>query len=451
MPTKRKEYNYMARYTPTKQDSNSTFAFILLFIYTIAVFIRPHEMFQISVNWILVKTLIIFCFLVTLTFHRPLHWCLHHWLLVFLLPIIALSGFVNGSGAIGMGEVQKMIAAAIIPCFLFTTCVSSVKRQKYLMVICIVAVLCMIHNGHVQQTSPFNLGWALNTQGMEANDRETTVSRITYLGFFGDPNDIGLFLVMCIPFLVYFFTDGKSLTKILTLLVLATFIYGIYITGSRGTQLGALSLIPIYYLVLHAGPKIIIFTASVAPIAAVVVTGLSRNIDESANGRLEAWYAGIQMMLAHPITGIGKGNFADHHGLTAHNSYILILGELGIPGYTLWGGVLVSIVLSGYYFITKSKGIDKSTLNDEQLAELTINKTLFFSMIGFLVTAFFLSRSYTLVLFIFLGMSLASHIRLSKLMPELGKECFNTSVVLRSMLYCWAIIVAVYIALKMGL
>jgi hypothetical protein len=90
-------------------------------------------------------------------------------------------------------------------------------------------------------------------------------------------------------------------------------------------------------------------------------------------------------------------------------------------------------------------------LTDEQKTELKINKTLFFSMIGFLVTGFFLSRSYTVILFVFLGMTIASHIRLTKLMPELGKECFNTSVVFRSMLYCWAIIVAVYIALKLGL
>tara|TARA_B110000211_G_scaffold234792_1_gene306307 strand:- start:3666 stop:4775 length:1110 start_codon:yes stop_codon:yes gene_type:complete len=368
-----------------------------------------------------------------------------------LLPFIALSGFVNGSGAIGIGEAQKMIAATIIPLFLFSTCVTSVKRQKYLMVLCIVAVICMIHNGHYQQSSEFNLGWALDTQGMEANDRETTVSRMTYLGFFADPNDIGLFLVMCIPFIIYFFTQSKSLTKITMLLTLSAFIYGIYITGSRGTQLGALSLIPIYYLVLHAGPKIMIGAVSIAPIGAVVLTGLTKSIDASANGRLEAWYAGIQMMLSHPITGIGKGNFVDHHGLTAHNSYILILGELGIPGYTLWGGALVSIVLTGYLFIKKSSKIDYTTLNDEQIIELKINKTLFFSMIGFLVTGFFLSRSYTVILFVFLGMTIASHIRLTKLMPELGKECFNTSVVFRSMLYCWAIIVAVYVALKLGL
>lgn len=441
----------MSRYSPIEKNTNSSFAFFLLYLYTIAVFIRPHEMFQISVDWIIVKTLILLCFIVTLILHRPLNWYIHHWLLVALLPLIAVSGFINGSGGVGIDQAVKLIAAGIIPLFLFTNCVSSVKRQKYLMVACIVAVLCMIHNGHYQQSSQFNLGWALNTQGMEANDRETTVSRITYLGFFGDPNDIGMFLVMCLPFLAYFFTTGKFVTKITVLVTFTAFIYGIYITGSRGTQLGAISLIPIYYLVLYAGPKIMIIAVTLAPIAAVVLTSLTKNIDESANGRLEAWYAGIQMMLSHPITGIGKGRFWDEHGLTAHNSYILVVGELGIPGYTLWGGLLTSVVLTGYLFIKKSKDIDPTILNDEQKIELKINKTLFLSMIGFLVTAFFLSRSYTVILFVFLGMTLASHIRLTKLIPELGAECFNTNVVLRSMVYCWAIIIAVYIALKIGL
>ena len=195
----------MAKYSPINKNTNSSIAFFLLYLYTIAVFIRPHEMFQASVEWILVKVLIISCLIFTLILHRPLHWTIHHWFITLLLPLIVVSGFLNGSGAIGVTEAQKLISGAIIPFFLFTTCITNIKRQKYLMVLCILAVLIMIHNGHYQQTSEFNLGWAFDTQGMSANDRETTVSRMTYLGFFADPNDIGLFLVMCIPFIVFFF------------------------------------------------------------------------------------------------------------------------------------------------------------------------------------------------------------------------------------------------------
>jgi len=164
------------------------------------------------------------------------------------------------------------------------------------------------------------------------------------------------------------------------------------------------------------------------------------------------------------------------HGLVAHNSYIHILGELGIPGYSLWGGALVFTVIVSYSFIKfKNKEEDEfdnlsvpnrrssnlaSTKNEESLKlddetltlnrEYALNQTLFFSMVGFMVTAFFLSKTFHLLLFIFIGMSLASHIRLVKLEPKLEKF-FNTNIAIRSMLYCWIVIVAVYITLKMGL
>jgi O-antigen ligase len=194
-----------------------------------------------------------------------------------------------------------------------------------------------------------------------------------------------------------------------------------------------------------------------SPIAATVIASLQSNIDASANGRLEAWYAGIQMLIHNPIFGIGKGQFYDHHGLVAHNSYIHVAGELGVPGYSLWGGALIFTVLTGYLFIKASK-LKKDTeatasevVIDEAFEnERLLNKTLFFSLIGFMITGFFISRMFTLLLFIFMGMALASHIRMIKLKPEY-QEYFNKSVAFKSMGYCWVVIVAVYISLKLGL
>ena len=186
------------------------------------------------------------------------------------------------------------------------------------------------------------------------------------------------------------------------------------------------------------------------------------------------------MMLSNPIFGIGKGRFREEHGLVAHNSYVHIVGELGIPGYSLWGGALIFTALVGYHIIkyrnkeklerqaailttqkaslvnsqnTRKAKKDRQEQENKVITlntEYALNQTLFFSLVGFMVTAFFISRSYTLLLFIFIGMSLASHIRLVKLVPKL-EQFFSANIAIRSMLYCWVIIVAVYITLKMGL
>jgi hypothetical protein len=217
-------------------------------------------------------------------------------------------------------------------------------------------------------------------------------------------------------------------------------------THSRGTALGAASLVAFYFLITKAGAKVFFAAIISAPVAIVVLTLLTRNVDQSANGRLEAWYAGVLMLISYPL-GIGKGAFVDHHGLTAHNSYILVAGELGVLGYCLWGGALLLTVVTPYLFIKK---VDIAKVDSKLREELILNRVLFFSLIGFMVTGFFLSRSYTIILFIFIGMSIASQNRIITLSPEL-KEYTAGQYVSKSIMYSWFVIFAVYFSLKVAL
>jgi putative inorganic carbon (HCO3(-)) transporter len=443
----------MARYFPKNKIEDSPLGFFFLFLYTASVLIRPHEMFQISTQWITIKIFIIIAFGATVAMHRPIKMYPQHWMILALVPLIIMSGFLNGSGMIGIDQSERILVSALFPLFLYSNCITSIKRQHILMAVCLFAAILMVHNGHVQQTAFQGAGWALGTHSVgyiNLGER-----RITYLGFFNDPNDLGMFLVMNIPFAIYFYKKGQAVSKIIMFSILVALFYGIYLTGSRGTMLGAGALIAVYFIVMNAGPKLFITIVVLAPIAATVITSLQSNMDESADGRLEAWYAGVLMLLHNPIFGVGMGQFLEEHGLVAHNSFIHVAAELGVPGYSLWGGALIFTALTGYLFvqdrISKKKLNDaEKTLPPEEEAELFLNKTLFFSLVGFMITGFFISRMFTLLLFIFLGMAIASHIRLVKLNPEYAIH-FSTRLAVRSMLYCWSIIVAVYISLKLGL
>jgi putative inorganic carbon (HCO3(-)) transporter len=447
----------MARHFPKNSEDDSSIGFFFLFLYTASVLIRPHEMFQISIEWITIQIFIIIAFGSTIVMQRPIKMYPQHWMILGLVPLIIMSGFLNGSGMIGIEESKLIFISALIPFFLFANCITSIKRQHILMAVCLVAALLMVHNGHVQQTAYQGAGWALNTYSVgyiSLGER-----RITYLGFFNDPNDLGMFLVMNIPFAIYFYKKGSAITKLLMFGILTALLYGIYLTGSRGTALGAGALLGVYLVVMNAGPKLFIAIAALAPIAATVMASLQSSMDESADNRLEAWYAGILMLINNPVFGIGKGQFLEEHGIVAHNSYIHVAAELGIPGYSLWGGALVLTAFTGYLFIQKTKknntpdaklSITPEVISVECQNELSLNKTLFFSLIGFMITSFFISRSFSLLLFIFIGMALASHIRVIKLMPEL-QLCFDKPIIIKSMAYSWIIIIAVYMALKLGL
>lgn len=442
----------MPRRVPEKIQ-NAPLAFFFLVLYAISVLIRPHEMWLTSVTWMNIRVFIIFAFFITLFAHRPLKLYPQHWMLLGLIPLIAVSGFLNGSGMYGVEYSQQFFVNSIIPFFLFSTCLVTIKRQQVMMLVCLVAAMLMVHNGHVQQTASMGFGWALDTHSVGRillGER-----RITYLGFFNDPNDLGMFLVMNIPFAIYFYNRGTFLIKLVMLAVLVAIGYGIYLTDSRGTMLGAGALIGVYWLVMSAGAKLFIAIVALAPVAATVIASLQSNIDESADGRLEAWYAGIQMLMSNPVFGVGRGQFLEEHGLVAHNSYIHVAAELGVPGYSLWGGALIFTVLTGYLFIKARKAQLESDdeveeLSEESKHELLVNKTLFFALIGFMITGFFISRMFTVLLFVFMGMLLASHIRVVKSLPEF-QEYFTNNLAVKSMGYCWVIIVAVYISLKMGL
>lgn len=428
--------------------SDSTPAFLFLFIYTALVFVRPQEIFAGLKDVPVIQVSAILCFLFALLGQRPLRWGPQQGMLLLLLPVVAVSGVLNGWGTGGILEAQSMLIATNIPLFLFVTIVSSVSRQTKLMMLSIFASILMIHNGYVQANNP--LGWS----GTPAiNVKYTDEIRIRYLGFFSDPNDLGMLIVMNIPFVMFFYSQGKSFKKLICLSILAWFGYGIYLTGSRGTILGAAALVGLYLLFKYGGTRLVVAGVVAGPMLATLFSkfgGLSSS-DSSANSRLEAWYDGIYYLLWNPLFGIGKGNFVDWHGRAAHNSYILVAAELGSIGYTLWGGALMATVLAGFTIFKLPK--EKFDAHPDSKAinlEIKINSALFFSMLGFMVTAFFLSRSYTLLMYIFLGMMIASHYRVIKRVPELSYLMSIKQALLCAM-YSWVLVVMVYITLKVAL
>src|SRR3546814_16694190 len=115
--------------------------------------------------------------------------------------------------------------------------------------------------------------------------------------------------------------------------------------------------------------------------------------ESSAYGRIESWYDGIQMFLANPVFGVGVGNFTDHTWLTAHNSFVLVLAETGIVGYTVW------LAMVGYCFwmpivvLRLPAAMDDPTYQEPWPRERKMAMTLLIMQVGFYTCAFFLSRS----------------------------------------------------------
>ncbi len=61
------------------------------------------------------------------------------------------------------------------------------------------------------------------------------------------------------------------------------------------------------------------------------------------------------MFKSAPLFGIGFNGFTDLYEITAHNSFVLCLAELGLLGSTLWLALLVTTTIG----LNRSIGVQK--------------------------------------------------------------------------------------------
>jgi O-antigen ligase len=81
--------------------------------------------------------------------------------------------------------------------------------------------------------------------------------------------------------------------------------------------------------------------ASLVAIPVLLLGGRSgESADLSTEMRYDAWATGLDMWHHSPIWGVGPRMFGTHFFLTAHNTYVLALSELGFVGLFLFVAVL---------------------------------------------------------------------------------------------------------------
>lgn len=389
------------------------FTFLMLCCYLAAIFIRPHEIGNILSESKIIRTMIIITFISWVIFQKEKAFTIQIKVLFAFCGAIAISSVTNGWAGGAVSLLISFIPAAVLPMLMCSNIINTHKRQLVVMFICLIAAMLMIHNGYSQHLHPDGLGWA-GTKSVENG-------RITYMGIFNDPNDLGMFLVMTLPFAFYFKKHGGGLLKIVSIAMIVAIFYGVVLTNSRGSLLGLLTLAS-FYVFLKKGIKKTALIALVVTPFAVAIMSFFRTIEqgESAQGRVDAWYQGFLMFFSNPFLGVGQGNFTEYNSHTAHNSYVLVLGELGFVGYTLWLVILSLCVVSLYRAVKWFDNHEaKNELSAAIINEISINRALLFSFVGFMSTAFFLSRSYTILFFIFCGMAIACNQRTIKLIPEL--------------------------------
>ncbi len=141
---------------------------------------------------------------------------------------------------------------------------------------------------------------------------------------------------------------------------------------------------------------------AIAPLAA-----RQRVTSSTTSGRSDIWHVGWRMVEAHPIIGSGSGNFQEaaiHYvqGIgsitnanlivdvphVAHNVYLEMLADLGIPGLLAFLGV------AGFSMLAVAKAARRFERQGDRDMEL-VARSMVLSLVAFMSADFFLSGQFS--------------------------------------------------------
>lgn len=413
--------------------------YFYLLAYVVVLYLRPQEYVPAVMGTPLVPALLLTAFGFWLVaqaknFEAPQH---------KLLPALTAAIFISVARSDGVSSAMSSTADFVPTVLLFyiaATSIDSVARLRWLVLV-LGAVHCAIALHGIEQAASSNgIGWT----GASMVD-----GRITYLGFFNDPNDLAMAFLMGLPLVIWLASTHRlGIVRWAAWGVVGMVIWAIFLCNSRGSIVGILAMATMYavrrfgwwrsmlVLPLVLGPLVLLAPSRINEMSAD---------EESAAGRVDAWYEGFDMLRAHPLFGVGKGLFIDHNPLTAHNSFVLAIAELGIVGYYVWLSILmVSVVMlwrllklspndplagSGAHLDDATRARTEPPLSwtpvdgyvdpgvetpragvpaEGSWSELQqVAVALAYSLLGTLVAAFFLSRSYVNILYLLIAMIVA--------------------------------------------
>lgn len=259
--------------------------------------------------------------------------------------------------------------------------------------------------------------------------------------FLGDGNDYALSASLAIPMSLFLIQDSnKFIMRSIYIISLIILILAIVGTQSRGASLALMGTFGYLWWMgrqkvmglLLIGGVLLAVISFAPPVYFERMNTISNYENEgSAMGRIVAWKTAIRMVSAYPVTGVGAGHFPVKLGtefrppefgdenfpwLTAHSSYFLILGELGIPGIVFFLALLI-----GNYW-RNNKAIKSATKYTDPGGEGEQYRKLFLmlnaSLVAFIIGGAFLSVTYYPHIYVLAGLFVAADFMYKKALFE---------------------------------
>jgi len=235
----------------------------------------------------------------------------------------------------------------------------------------------------------------------------------------GDPNYYSISALLCLPLALYLLrTKQPQWERWFCVSSIVLTLLGLTLAASRGALIGlaVASLLSVARSQQLGRNFLILFVVLIPLMTFAPSSPLSRLLSpdrsdqESTDRRIALWETGLRMVQAHPLTGIGTGNFkplsrnygnfAEDVGV-AHNTYMEVAAELGIPGLMLFGAILFSTAQT-------LARVRRATRDSGPALIYHASEAIQVGLVGALTAIFFVSAEYQklLWLMVFLTMCL---------------------------------------------
>jgi putative inorganic carbon (hco3(-)) transporter len=219
----------------------------------------------------------------------------------------------------------------------------------------------------------------------------------------GDPNYYSLSAILCLPIIFYLIQPQQARwERSLLYFALISTLFATTLAASRGALVGIVASFILIVVrsqqrarLLTIGSLILLPLLMFAPSSPLGRLFTPTQSDrESTGNRIIVWEAGLLMIQESPLTGIGVGNFkplvAQSTNMDAptiaHNTYLGMAAELGLPGL----GIFLGIFVASFFSLARVRRLSPDRKSLLHQASLGIEC----AFIAFMVAIFFISAEY---------------------------------------------------------
>ena len=229
----------------------------------------------------------------------------------------------------------------------------------------------------------------------------------------GDPNYYSISALLCIPIAIYLLrTKQPTWERFFCLGAVIVTVIALTLAASRGGLVGM--AIGLLVMALHTRRRLTMLVIALVVTLPLMVVAPSSPLPRivspnqhdvyAAQHRADLAWAGLRMFQSHLLTGIGPGNFKpllgrfadldEHH--VAHNTFIEVMAETGVPGILLF----LATIVATYASLERIRGARETT---PELVTRTA-EALEVGLTAFLAAGFFVSaeahRLFWLIVFL---------------------------------------------------